>query len=401
MRLTVGAGAGPVPDRPVQRARWRPAAVLRRLLGHLRPRQRGRARPGALRGRRRAALLPGPERAGHGARRRRLRAHEGPAADVRLHLLDRPGRDQHGHRGRAGHREPAPGTAAPGDVFATRPASPVLQELEDPRIAGHLGQRLPAAGVPLLRPDLAARAAALRPAAGDAGADRPGRDGRGHAGAAAGHRGGGARLAGRAVRPRIWRMPRPGRSPSSLAEAADAIRAARRPLLVAGGGVHYSGADGGLARASLAPTGIPVAETQAGKGAMPLRPSGRAGRDRRDRDDRRQRASRPRRDLVIGVGTRWSDFTTASSTLFGGPAPVREPERRRRSTRPSSPRCRWWRTPAPAWRSSPRHWRDGTLTPAYRESARAPDRRAGTPRWSARYHLGHRPGRPSRRSSAR
>ena len=93
-------------------------ALLRRLLRHLRPRQRRRRRPGAAGG---AALgepgatlplPPGPQRAGHGARRGRLRPDAQPAGHVRLHRLDRARRDQHAHRRGAGDDQPAPGAAA-------------------------------------------------------------------------------------------------------------------------------------------------------------------------------------------------------------------------------------------------------------------------------------------------
>ena len=66
---------------------------------------------------------------------------------------------------------------------------------------------------------------------------------------------------------RVWHIPRPVPEPAALARAADIISAARRPLLVAGGGVHYSEATEALRRFAEA-TGIPVADTQAGKGAL-------------------------------------------------------------------------------------------------------------------------------------
>ena len=90
------------------------AAADRGLLRHLRPRQRRRRRPGAARGAGRAALLPRPQRAGDGAHRGRLRAPEEPAADARVHVEHRPGRDQHGHRRGAGDDQPAARAAAPG-----------------------------------------------------------------------------------------------------------------------------------------------------------------------------------------------------------------------------------------------------------------------------------------------
>src|SRR5215471_17713929 len=68
--------------------------------------------------------------------------------------------------------------------------------------------------------------------------------------------------------PRTHRLERPGPDPARLAAVADRLRRAERPLLVAGGGVHYSLAEGAL-RAFAERHGIPVAETQAGKGALP------------------------------------------------------------------------------------------------------------------------------------
>src|SRR3954451_15298079 len=67
---------------------------------------------------------------------------------------------------------------------------------------------------------------------------------------------------------RVWHIPRPVPEPDALAKATAAIRAARRPLVVAGGGVVYSEATDAL-RAFVEQTGIPIGETQAGKGSLP------------------------------------------------------------------------------------------------------------------------------------
>jgi 3D-(3,5/4)-trihydroxycyclohexane-1,2-dione acylhydrolase (decyclizing) len=116
---------------------------------------------------------------------------------------------------------------------------------------------------------------------------------------------------------RVWRISRPGPDAEGLARAAALIRGARRPLVVAGGGVLYSEAAGAL-QALAEATGLPVAETQAGKGAMPfdhpcslsaIGVTGTRGANLMARDA----------DVVIGVGTRWSDFTTASRTAFQAP----------------------------------------------------------------------------------
>jgi 3D-(3,5/4)-trihydroxycyclohexane-1,2-dione acylhydrolase (decyclizing) len=102
-----------------------------------------------------------------------------------------------------------------------------------------------------------------------------------------------------------------------LAEAVSRIRASRRPLVVAGGGATYSEATGALRRLVEA-TGIPVGETQAGKGSLPYdHPSalGAVGVTGTFAANRIAAEA----DLVLGVGTRWSDFTTASKTAFRHP----------------------------------------------------------------------------------
>jgi len=99
--------------------------------------------------------------------------------------------------------------------------------------------------------------------------------------------------------------------------AAELIQTARRPLLVAGGGVIYSEATEAL-RALVDATGIPVGETQAGKGALPFdHPCAAGGIGVTGTLAANRLAASA--DLVIGVGTRWSDFTTASRTAFRHP----------------------------------------------------------------------------------
>ncbi|MGW2959091.1 3D-(3,5/4)-trihydroxycyclohexane-1,2-dione acylhydrolase (decyclizing) [Streptomyces sp. NPDC001220] len=116
---------------------------------------------------------------------------------------------------------------------------------------------------------------------------------------------------------RIWRVRRPAPDPVELAAAVSAVRAAERPLIVAGGGVHHSRAEDAL-RALVEATGIPVASTQAGKGALrhdhPADLGGIGHTGTAVADDLARTA-----DLVIGVGTRYTDFTTASGTLFQNP----------------------------------------------------------------------------------
>ena len=105
-------GAHPLPRQPVHGARRRRAAADRGLLRDLRPRQRGGRRPGAAPGGGRS-LPPRAQRAGHGARGRRVRADEEPAVDAGLHGVGRAGRHQHGHRRRPGDDQPAAGAPAP------------------------------------------------------------------------------------------------------------------------------------------------------------------------------------------------------------------------------------------------------------------------------------------------
>jgi 3D-(3,5/4)-trihydroxycyclohexane-1,2-dione acylhydrolase (decyclizing) len=116
---------------------------------------------------------------------------------------------------------------------------------------------------------------------------------------------------------RTWHVARQAPDAASLAAAADAIRAARKPLVVAGGGVIYAEATEAL-RAFCEATGIPVGETQAGKGSLPFdHPSnlGAIGATGTFAANRFAAAA----DLVIGIGTRYGDFTTASKTAFRDP----------------------------------------------------------------------------------
>ena len=119
------------------------------------------------------------------------------------------------------------------------------------------------------------------------------------------------------LEPRVWTVYRRPPAPDALDRAARLVRAARRPLIVAGGGVIYAEATDALAALADA-TGIPVAETQAGRGALrsdhpsslgAIGATGTAAANRLAREA----------DLVIGVGTRWSDFTTASKSAFQDP----------------------------------------------------------------------------------
>lgn len=116
---------------------------------------------------------------------------------------------------------------------------------------------------------------------------------------------------------RVWTVARPRADEGLLDRAIEWIATSERPLLIAGGGVLYSEASGALA-ALVEATGIPVAETQAGKGSLawdhpanvgPVGATGGLAANRLAREA----------DLVICVGTRLSDFTTASKTGFADP----------------------------------------------------------------------------------
>jgi 3D-(3,5/4)-trihydroxycyclohexane-1,2-dione acylhydrolase (decyclizing) len=205
----------------------------------------------------------------------------------------------------------------PGDVFATRVANPVLQELEDPHtldvsvndclrpVSRYFDriwrpEQLPAALLQAMRvltdpADTGAVTLALPQDTAAQAYDWP----------------------PELFQARTWRIPRPYPEPELIAQAADAIRKSSRPLLVAGGGVQYSDAADALRRFAEQ-TGVPVAETQAGKGALryghpaALGAIGATGTVAAN-------SIAAEADLVIGVGTRWSDFTTASSSLFAHP----------------------------------------------------------------------------------
>jgi 3D-(3,5/4)-trihydroxycyclohexane-1,2-dione acylhydrolase (decyclizing) len=206
----------------------------------------------------------------------------------------------------------------PGDVFATRVSSPVLQELEQPhgydvsvndafRPVSRFFDRvwrpeqLPAALLGAMRiltdPAETGTATIALPQDVQAEAhDWP----------------------EQLFAKRVWHVRRPVPEPAALALAVEAIRAARRPLIVAGGGVIYAEATEAL-REFVEATGIPVAQTQAGKGALPYDHPLSVGAVGSTGTTAANRLAREA-DLVLGIGTRYSDFTTASQTAFQDPA---------------------------------------------------------------------------------
>ncbi|MET9884968.1 3D-(3,5/4)-trihydroxycyclohexane-1,2-dione acylhydrolase (decyclizing) [Streptomyces sp. NPDC006430] len=206
----------------------------------------------------------------------------------------------------------------PGDAFATRPADPVLQQLEVP-YAGDVSVN------DALRPvsryfDRITRPEALIPAllqamrvltdpvqTGAVTLALP-QDVQAEAYA----------WPPEFFAERVWGVRRPRPDEVELAQAAEALRGSARPLVVAGGGIRHSGAQAALAEFAEA-TGIPVASTQAGKGALPFdHPAdvGGIGHTGTATADELARGA----DLVIAAGTRLTDFTTASATLFQNPA---------------------------------------------------------------------------------
>ena len=116
---------------------------------------------------------------------------------------------------------------------------------------------------------------------------------------------------------RVWGIPRQRCDSRLLGKAAEWIRSAKRPMIVAGGGVIYSEASDALSHFA-SQCGIPVGETQAGKGSLPfdhprnlgaIGVTGTPGANITAREG----------DLIIGIGTRYSDFTSASKTAFQNP----------------------------------------------------------------------------------
>ncbi|MET9785348.1 3D-(3,5/4)-trihydroxycyclohexane-1,2-dione acylhydrolase (decyclizing) [Streptomyces canus] len=202
----------------------------------------------------------------------------------------------------------------PGDIFATRVADPVLQQLEVP-YAGDISVN------DCLRPvskyfDRVTRPEALIPAALQAMRvlTDPVETGAVTLALPQDVQAEAHDWPDEFFAERTWVVRRPGADPTELAEAVQAIRTAQRPLVIAGGGVHHSRAEEALAEFASA-TGIPVASTQAGKGSLrhdhPQDVGGVGHTGTATANELARQA-----DLVIGVGTRYTDFTTASGTLF-------------------------------------------------------------------------------------
>ncbi|MFI8768323.1 3D-(3,5/4)-trihydroxycyclohexane-1,2-dione acylhydrolase (decyclizing) [Streptomyces sp. NPDC053792] len=202
----------------------------------------------------------------------------------------------------------------PGDTFATRPADPVLQQLQLPH-AGDVSVN------DCLRPvsryfDRVTRPEALIPAALAAVrvlAD-PAETGAVTLALPQDVQAEAYDWPEEFFAERTWHVRRPRPDAAELDAAVRAIRTAVRPMIIAGGGVRYSGAEDAL-RTLAERVDLPVAATQAGKGVLPYDHRcdvGGIGHTGTGTGNALARTS----DLVIGVGTRYTDFTTASGTLF-------------------------------------------------------------------------------------
>jgi 3D-(3,5/4)-trihydroxycyclohexane-1,2-dione acylhydrolase (decyclizing) len=113
---------------------------------------------------------------------------------------------------------------------------------------------------------------------------------------------------------RLWTIPRPRPSRDQVAAAAELLKTARKPLIISGGGVRYSGAGGAMARFAEA-RGIPMAETIAGKGAVVHDHPAYVGAMGIEGTDAAMELALDA-DVVLAVGTRLQDFTTGSWTTF-------------------------------------------------------------------------------------
>ena len=318
-----GAGAGAPPRRAEGRGGRRRGAAVRGAVGDLRPRQRAGAGRGPARGTRAAADLARAERAGDGPRRGRLRqADAAPAHDGRDEL-GRTGRQQPAHgRGHRVREPPARAAAARRHLRGTAPPRPCCRRWSVPTTAPanvndafrpvsawfdrltrpeQLITSLPRAISVLTDPELAGP--------GDAVACR------------------------RTCRrkcfdwpewffdERVHRPSRIGADADALERAAAMLRNAKRPVIVAGGGVHYSDACDALAAFADAHD-VPVVETSAGKGALPASHRMNAGAVGVVGTSCAN-AMVGSADCLLTVGTRLSDFTTGSRSVISN---VRVPQ---------------------------------------------------------------------------
>ena len=233
--------------------------------------------------------------------------------------LDRPGRAQHGHRGGGGAFNRLPVLLLAGDTFANRMPDPVLQQVEHFGNPDHDGQRRLQGGDPLLGPDQPARADHLVASPGGRDDARP--------------RPIAARPSSRWRRMRRpkptttrWSSSRPrciacrgrGPTPTATSRRRSSLRKAKKPLIISGGGVHYSLA---TRRSRPSPTSTrcpsPRRSTAAPRSSTSIRenvgPIGVIGSSSAN-------ALAAEADVVLAVGTRLQDFITGSWTVFAGDA---------------------------------------------------------------------------------
>ena len=210
-----------------------------------------------------------------------------------------------------------PALLLPSDTFATRVADPVLQQLEQP---WDLGLQVTDAFRPLSRffdrvqrPEqlysiaLAAMRVLTDPAETGAVTIALPEDVQAEA----------LDVPLEFLQDREWHIRRPVPERGPLARAVAAIRAAKNPVIVAGGGVIYSGAEDQL-RALVEATGIPVGTSQAGGGVLNWdHPQNLGGVGATGALSANRLAAEA--DVIVGIGTRYSDFTTASRTAFQNP----------------------------------------------------------------------------------
>jgi 3D-(3,5/4)-trihydroxycyclohexane-1,2-dione acylhydrolase (decyclizing) len=114
--------------------------------------------------------------------------------------------------------------------------------------------------------------------------------------------------------PTLHRVPRPRPDKGRLAEAIALLKSARKPLVIAGGGVRYSGAEKALGDFAMA-HGVPIVETIAGKGGLPHNHPAHAG-PLGIVGSTSANALAAEADVIVAVGTRLMDFTTGSWTVF-------------------------------------------------------------------------------------
>jgi 3D-(3,5/4)-trihydroxycyclohexane-1,2-dione acylhydrolase (decyclizing) len=288
-----------------------------------------------------AAALPRPERAEHGLRRGRLRQVSPAQRFMFCTASAGPGTANLLTSAALAHANRLPMLMLCGDTFLTRLPDPVLQQLEhfgNPALGlndafkavsrywdrithpAQIIQSLPAALATMLDPaDCGPAFLGLPQDVQGWAYDYP---------------------ASCSQKPRAPHPP-PGARSGEIADAAAALLRRQRPMIIAGGGVQYSGAVAELTAFAEAHA-IPVVETIAGRANMlathPLNigPIGVTGSDSAN-------AIAEKADVILAVGTRLQDFTTGSWTAFAK-ARNSSASMPRAMTRPSTCRCRWWAT---------------------------------------------------------